>query len=402
MRKDVYERMRQMKKEGIKPNYAEISRMMNCDWRTAKKQYETLDVDKEYQRPPKPSKLDPYKEIIREKVEEKCTAASIYQFIKRKGFTGGYTIVKDCCAKCKDEGVKKATIRFETVPGLQGQVDWKEELKMISRHDEVFVINLFLIVLGYSRKKFWKLTLDRSQDTLIRAMIDSFRYYGGVPKEILFDNMKTVIDQSKSNYKDVVINELFYQFSKDMGFEVISCRPFRPQTKGKVENLAKFTSRMMPYNHEFDDIDELNRIVREINEDINNEISQATGEVPNERFLKEKEYLLPLPNNDLINEYLSKPITRIVTKESMVVYMNNKYSVDTQYIGKTVTLSIEQEYLNIIYKDKIITTHKISGKRFNYQKEHMKKILKSDAFRFKSDDELEKIAEQNLKLYDKL
>ena len=251
MRKDVYERMRQMKKEGIKPNYAEIGRMMNCDWRTAKKQYETLDIDKEYQRPPKPSKLDPYKIIIQEKVKEKCTSASIYEFIRKKGFTGKYTIVKDYCSKIKQEGEKAATIRFETTPGLQGQVDWKEEVKMESKHGELYTINLFLIVLGYSRKKYWELTLDRSQDTLIRAMINSFKYYGVLSKEILFDNMKTVIDQSKSNYKDVVINETFQQFSKDMGFEVISCRPFRPQTKGKVENLAKFTSRLMPYNHKY-------------------------------------------------------------------------------------------------------------------------------------------------------
>ena len=61
-------------------------------------------------------------------------------------------------------------------------------------------------------------------------MIDSFKYFDGVPKEILFDNMKTVIDQSRSNYQNVIINESFYQFSKDMGFEVISCRAYRPQS----------------------------------------------------------------------------------------------------------------------------------------------------------------------------
>lgn len=144
------------------------------------------------------------------------------------------------------------------------------------------------MILGYSRSKYIELTIDRNQDTLMMAMINGFRYFQGVPKEIIFDNMRTVVDQSRTNYQNAIINETFYQFSKDMGFEVWSCRAFRPQTKVKVEALAKLMSRLNPYNNEFDTLEELEEIVREVMSDINNDKSYATNERPFKLLEKEK------------------------------------------------------------------------------------------------------------------
>lgn len=399
MRKDIYERMQMMKQDGTKPNYAEIARRWNCDYRTVKRYFEEDVVPK--RKTTKPSKLDPYRQIIQDKVEMGCTGASIYHFIRRKGFDGKETIVRDYVRSIRVEREQKATIRFETTPGLQAQVDWKEEMKLINRNGEVFEINIFLMLLGYSRTKYIELTLNRNQDTLMMAMINGFRYFQGIPKEIIFDNMKTVVDQSKTNYQDAVINETFYQFSKDMGFEVWSCRAYRPQTKGKVEALAKLMNRLEPYNNEFDTLEELEEIVRDVMSDINNDRSYATNERPLVLLEKEKEYLSPLPNQELINNYFTKPITRIVTKESMVTYMNNKYSLDTKYIGKSVVLEVSDDTLRILSGRQVIATHKLSRQKFNYKKEHMVSILKSDAMRFKKDEEIEDFAKRQMELYDK-
>ena len=160
--------------------------------------------------------------------------------------------------------------------------------------------------------------------------------------------------------------------------------------------------RLKPYNYEFETIEELETIVKEVNEEVNKEISQATRETPNDRYLKEKEYLSKLPNHDLLDNYLTRPIERKVSKESMVTYLNNKYSLHPKYIGKTVTLTVEDNKLNIIYKKEIIASHTISDKHFNYQKDHMIEILKSDAFKHSNDDEIEKIAKKNLDIYDSL
>lgn len=399
MRKDIFERMKIMKHEGAKPNYAEIARRWDCDYRTVKRYFEQDVVP--IRKITKPSKLDQFKGIIDEKVNIGCTASSIYHFILKKGYKGKETILRDYVRSIKVEGQQKATIRFETNPGLQAQVDRKERMKLTSKTGEIFEINIFLMLLGYSRTKYIELTIDRSQETLMMAMINGFRYFQGVPKEIIFDNMRTVVDQSRTNYHEAVINETFYQFSKDMGFEVWPCRAFRPQTKGKVEALAKLMSRLVPYNNEFETIEELEEIVREVMSDINNDKSYATDEIPLKLLEKEKEYLSPLPNQELINNYFTKPTTRIVTKESMVTYMNNKYSLDPKYIGKTVNLEVDDTEIKIFYGKEIIATHKLSKRKFNYHKNHMISILKSDAMKFKKDEEIEDFAKKQLELYDK-
>jgi len=283
---------------------------------------------------------------------------------------------------------------------LQSQVDWKEKLIMFTRSKQPVEINIFLMLLGFSRLKYLELTLDKSQETLFCCMINAFKYFDGITKEIIFDNMRTVVDQSRTNYQEAVINDKFYQFSKDMGFEVWACRPYRPQTKGKVEALAKLMSRLEPYNYEFDSVEELAKIVREVNQELNNEISQATGQVPLNRWKKEKEYLLQLPNQELLDGYFQRPITRTVSKESMVTYKYNKYSLDPKYIGKTVTLEVDGTNLKILLDNIVLATHQITEKKFNYKIEDCVSILKSDAFKFKNDDEINDYAKKQLALYD--
>ncbi len=169
-----------------------------------------------------------------------------------QGYEGKYSIVADFVKHHQEQEIKKSTIRFETNPGLQSQVDWKEDMTLVSRNGEVFKINIFLMVLGYSRLKFIMLTSDRSQETLFNCMINAFKFFGGVPKEILFDNMKTVVDHSKSSISKTVFIQKFEYFAKDIGFLPIACRPYRPQTKGKVKALAKLMDRLKVYNEEFD------------------------------------------------------------------------------------------------------------------------------------------------------
>lgn len=399
MRRDVFERMKLMQKEEIEPNYAELARRYDCDYRTVKKYYENRTATT-CERKQKPAKIDQYKGIVTEKFNLGCTAKAIYYFIRKKGFDGSYTLVKNFCRGKRKEEIRKATIRFETNPGLQSQVDWKESLTMISRSNQIVEINIFLMILGFSRMKYIELTLDKAQDTLFCCMLNAFKYFQGITKEIIFDNMRTVVDQSRSNYQQAVINDKFYQFSKDMGFEVWACRAYRPQTKGKVEALAKLTSRLMPYNHEFDSVEELATIVREVNQELNSEISQATNQIPFNRWKKEKEYLLQLPNQELLDGYLQRPITRTVTKESMVTYKYNKYSLDPKYIGKTVSLEVEGSKLKIILDNVVLATHEISERKLNYRLEDYVNILKTDAFKFRSENEINDFAQKQLAIYD--
>src|SRR5574344_2171641 len=296
--------------------------------------------------------------------------------------------------------INEATIRFETNPGLQSQVDRKDTMNLHSKDGKEFIINIFLTLLGYSRLKYIELTLDRAQDTVFKCLINSFKYFRGVPHEIIFDNMKTVVDRSKSTYENAVINESFYQFSKDMGFKVWACKAFRPQTKGKVENLAKIMERLRAFNYEFNSLDELDQIVKDLNIDLNNEISQATNEIPFKRFNNEKEYLRKLPNDDIIASYIEpKSIKRVVSNEALITFNNRKYSVNPKYVGKTVTSSISDDTLEIYYNKEIIKSHKITSRKYNYAVEDYIDILKQNAMKNSNEEDIKKVATTNLSLY---
>lgn len=407
MRNDVREGVSQHIMSTIKPNFSEMAKRYGCDYRTIKRYYDLGLEGKldnfEQNHPPKPSLLDNFKEIINEKLALNCSAKSIYYFITKKGYKGSYTTVRRYCQKQHSEKVQKATIRIETSPGLSAQVDWKETVHMISCHGEVFIVNIFLYVLGYSRMKYLHLTLDRKQKTVFDCLHQAFLYTGGVPEEIWFDNMKTVVDRSKSQFTRVTFNERFRQFSKDAGFKPIACRPFRPQTKGKVEALARTVERLTVFNHEFNDFQELENIIKEFTYDLNfEEISQGTGERPVDRWSLEKS-LLTTTNLDHLYSYSEEPPeNRKVSKEAMVLYDYQKYSVPISYIGKTVTFIVDEDTLRIYEGDTMIRAHPLGKKTLNYHRDDYVDILRSDVFKHLEEEELEQFVNENLESYDYL
>lgn len=410
VRKDIYEGVHLYVKQGIKPNYAEIARQYNSDYRTVKSAYKKLSSKKEggdkHEIVPRsrPSKLDPFKEIIHDKLALGCSAKAIYKFIEKHGFEGKYTIVRDYCKNHKADKIKQATIRVAHHPALSAQVDWKEEMKLISKNGEVFQFNIFLYILPYSKKKFITLTFDRKQDTLFECLDEAFYHTGGVPQEIWFDNMRTVVDRSRTQFTKVSFNERFYAFSKDAGFKPIACRAYRPQTKGVVESLARTMERLRVYNYEFYDGTDLIRIIDDFCAELNREVSQATNRVPNELWEEEeKEHLHLLPDN-LLNPYFEDDIRRIVSKESMVQFRKCKYSVHPKYIGCEVILEVSEkkDTVEIYYHGEEIRMHPLSIQPLNYHREDMAHILKSDVFKHRTEDEIEKYIEASLSQYDGL
>ena len=405
MRADIREGVRRYVNDDIKPNFAALARQYNCDYRTVKAAYEAArHPQPERQRKRKRSKLDTYAEIIDSKLELQCSAYSIYTFIRKQGYDGSYSLVKQYCRKTRQEKQKKATIRVSYSPGLAGQVDWKEDMTLVSRQGEIFRFNIFLYVLCYSRKKFITLTFERSQDTLFSCLDDAFHHTGGVPEEIWFDNMRTVVNQPKSQYTDVQYHPRLYEFSKDAGFQPIACRPYRPQTKGMVEALARTMDRLRVYNHEFEDTIELLHIVNALCAELNAEVSQATGARPDDLWHEtEKEYLHTLPEN-LLAPYFEDQITRVVSKEAMVQFRQCKYSVDPRYIGKTVDIELSdtEDTIHIHYNGEMIRSHPLTTDRLNYTAEDAFHILKSDVFADRPDEDIHAYIQESLALYDQL
>ena len=139
-RKDVLERnickMESKEKEAdAKPNFAKMAREMGCDYRTAKsawlKAKDGSESAEAATRRAKPSKIDPFRATVKKRLEKPCTAMALYGFIKTLGYSGGYGLVRNYCRSLGEEAARVATMRFETAPGQQAQVDWKEDMQII-------------------------------------------------------------------------------------------------------------------------------------------------------------------------------------------------------------------------------------------------------------------------------
>ena len=377
MRKDIT--VEKLMEGGAKINKSALARQYNCCWKTIDRRlnpdkYKTTRKKREYT-----SILDDFKPIIDKVLNENNAPATgiCYMLKERYGYTGSYSTVKRYVAKVKKSIIENLTIRFNTIPGYQAQVDWKETMTLYSTNDEKYTFNIFLILLGCSRMKYIELTEDRSQLTLFKCLMNAFIYFKGRPSEIIFDNMKTVVDRAKSDYTKVVINEKMNAFSKDAGFSVYTCRPYRPKTKGKVETLAKIMDRLLAFNHNFEDWNDLKNIVNGILYNLNYvEISQATNRIPIIDFDIEKEYLIPV-NIDLLEQYTIPKKFYKVTKESMIKYKGKKYSVPTQYVGKSLQVTEDDEFICIYFNtERIRKYNQNTADDFNYKINDYVDILK--------------------------
>lgn len=399
--------LRRLLMQDLKPNFAEIARAFNVDPRTVKRAYQlkqsemtgTVPVEKTA----KPSILDEFKPVVKDKLDQGVNARAIYAFIRHRGYNGSYNTVKRFARKHKDERVKRATIRIETSPGLSAQVDWKEDIKLHTKDGTEHVFSIFLFVMGYSRRSYIKLVENRHQTTLFKALAESFEEIGGVPFEIWFDNMRQVVNH-RADVTQKELNPQFEAFARDAGFKPITHQIYRPQTKGKVENVAGVVKRhLRAYDYEYYDVTEFYGAVLEVMDTLNNEVSQAIGEEPSMRFLDEKEYLLPF-NQNLIQEHIDNRHYRKVSIESMINYRGKKYSVPTKYIGKQVEIITTDTELYVYYNGETIRTHTIieqeSKNKFSYNTHDTVEILRSDLKANASDDEVMMFMREQMADYD--
>ena len=388
--------LRIIKLMDLKPNFSDLARQYGFDRRTVKKYYEGYEGKPKTRN--KTSKLDKYKDEIIEKLQIKgIKVKAIYEYFVDKGYdVGGYSnfnkYIKNNDLKPADKS--KGHPRFETPAGKQAQVDWKEDVKLISKYNEEFIFNVFSYKLGNSRYCHFEYKKHRTQQDVFDSLIKAFKETGGVPKEILFDNMRTVVDIVDNRRR---INTKMQAFADDFGFKISLCKPRKSYTKGKVEAANKFVEWILAYNYDFEDEDDLISKIKNINNKVNQYECQATGVPPLLLFQKEKEYLQPLPKNLIIESYMDHELRTSVHKDSLVNYKGRKYSVPPKYIGKDVLLKQIDNQLYIYCNIELIRIHQISNKNFNYEPEDYKALMSQS---IKNDNDLDNIVLENLNILD--
>ncbi|WP_456456961.1 IS21 family transposase [Nitratifractor sp.] len=218
-----------------------IARMTGLDRRTVSRRLKQSER-KPYAKREYPSKLDRFKPYIQKRLEEalpkRIPSTEILEEIVLRGYDGKLRILQEYMGKWYTEhGFGKAEdpiVRFETKPGYQAQVDWT-----VIRGGKS-PIYAFVMLLSYSRAPFVYFTDNMRQDTWQRCHEKAFVYFGGVPQTILYDNLKSVvIKRDKYGKGKHGFNDAFLDFSKGW-FEPRLCRPYRAQTKGKVERFNRY------------------------------------------------------------------------------------------------------------------------------------------------------------------
>lgn len=382
----------------IKPNYSALARKYDMDWRTVKKYHEGYKGKPETRN--KSSRLDYYRSEITDKLKiKRVTVRGVYEFLVKKYSVetiGCYTNFMAYVKKHKLRPRSKVSghPRVETMPGVQAQVDWKEGISIASKYGEIFTINVFHIALSFARYSYLELSIQKRIEDVYRGLIGGFKAFGGVPSEILFDNMSTVANTQIRPKKPT---EAITRFAKDFGFRVRLCATRSPETKGTVEAKNKVIDWIRAYEGEFEDLNELISILKRINADMNINVNDETGMSPTALFYKEKEYLHKLPANTIIEEYLC-PNRYKVSNDALIRYGNNKYSVDPKLINEEVTVDTLDNNLYIYYSGKLITYHPLTEKKINYRPEHYKTLMSG---KVKETDMNERIHE-NLKIMDSL
>ena len=279
---------------------AAIARHLGISRRTVYNWIEAGELDRDADsravrygpRPRRPSKLDPYKGIIDARLAAypKLSAVRLFNEVRAAGYPGSYSQVKRYVRRVRPKEPLEPVRRFETPPGHQGQVDFADfRLPWGKRH-------ALIVVLGYSRRMWLRFYERQTMPVVMRGLEASFAYFGGVPSELLFDQMKAVITGDRREEGGPLMeNPEFLRFSRHWRFRIRACRPYRAQTKGKVERPVRYIRDNFFYGRDFVSDDDLNaRTLRWLDGVANIRVHGTLKERVTDRFEREKPSLGPL------------------------------------------------------------------------------------------------------------
>jgi transposase len=267
------------------------------------------DLDKEVvytPRPAVPTKLEPYKAIVQTRLEAypRLSSVRLLEEVRAAGYTGSYTQLKTFVRGARPRQEPEPVVRFETAPGHQSQVDF-------ARFQFPWGVRYaLLVVLGYSRLLWLRFYARQDMRTLFAGLEEAFAFFGGVTQELLFDQMKTVITKDlRLQGGQLVLNLEFLRFSRHWQFTPRACRPYRAQTKGKIERPISYVRDNFVYGREFlgdGDLDE--QRLRWLQQTANVRTHQTIKEQPLMRFEREERLLLrPLAQRPYQSLVLMEP-----------------------------------------------------------------------------------------------
>jgi len=304
---------------------------------------------------PAPSGLDAFKPYIVQRLLElpQLSCVRLYEELRAKGFTQGIAILRRYVAKVRAPRPRKAYLHVEVDPGQQAQVDWGS-FGYLRVGTTQRPLSVFSMVLSWSRAIFIDFSLDQRMDTFLRMHRRALEFFGGVPRSVLYDNLKSVVLHHVGN--TVQFNPRFLAFAGHYLFEPVAAPVRYPEAKGRVEASIKYIRNSFFYGRSFASLDDIRaQAAAWRDHTANQRLHAVTRERPADRLLVEKTRLRALPPRPFDTDLVVFPL--IVSKDARVRLDTNAYSVPPAFVGKTVTLRADDHNVKVICDGAEIASH---------------------------------------------
>lgn len=347
-----------------------IAKKLGIHRKTVKAHLEANGLPRYCQRKRRESCLDPYKQIIRDYLEQDSYRTTwLLDRIRNLGYSGSYETLRDFVRPLKEQKTRLAYIRFETEPGLQAQVDFGD-FQIVNPDGSTTTVPAFVMILGFSRALYAEFVDRCTMETFLDCHINAFRSLGGVPAEILYDNMKNMVvdrHEGRTNF-----NIEFLHFAHHYGFTPKACPPYSPWVKGKVERPMDYLRERFWRGYGFTSLETLNRDLRTWLDETANRRVHGTHHLPvADRWQQELPRLGKLPPTDYDT---SIKVCRKVYKDCLISYNTNHYPVPHHLVGKKVLLKIKRGTIRIFNDHDFVVSyqlaagkHELVGNRLFYE-----------------------------------
>jgi len=306
-------------------------------------------------RPPRRSKLDPYRPFLEERVGAGVlNTAVLLRELRAQGYPGGVTILKSYVAPFRRPRQASVTVRFETAPGEQAQVDWGK-FRYRAADGTERSLWCFVLVLSWSRALYVEFVPRADVATFIRCHLHAFERLGGVPRRSLYDNAKVVV-LGRDAAGEPVWNARFLDFALRLGFEIRLCRPYRAQTKGRVESGVKYVRGNFWPTACFTDLADLNHQARAWADQVADvRVHGTTLERPAERLVRERPHLLALLPAERLVPFQREE--RRVGRDGYVAYERAWYGVSWRWAGQLVQVQAGAGTVQLWAGDERLAVH---------------------------------------------
>lgn len=277
-----------------------------------------------------PALLPYIEEIKKMYLVHKFIGTRILKEIRKMGYSGSRSGFYRYFKKLRRiNNLSKVSERFETEPGRQAQFDWSPYTVIIG--SKLMKVMVFRLILGYSRLQCLDVSLDETQCSIFEAIEDGFWRAGGIPKEILIDNAKAMVQNP--NPRNFEWNSKFLEFCGYYRIKPVACKVRKARTKGKVENPFYYLEQHFIKGNEWKDFNDFKERLLSFEEEVNNKIHETTQEKPIERYEEERGALTPLPEHKFVGVH---EMFRKVSWDCLISYRNSRYSVPHQFVSRSV------------------------------------------------------------------